>query len=176
MARLRPIEPRDADGMWEALTDPEGRRLIGARGTPDRAAVEERAATVADLPGRVDLAITAVDADEYLGEIALEDVDPEVGGATLRLIMRPGQRGRGFGSEVIPLILDLAFAPGPEGLGLHRVGLSVLEINPRARMLYEGLGFVEEGRLRDAHVEGDRRSDVVLMGILADDPRPGRPG
>jgi RimJ/RimL family protein N-acetyltransferase len=49
------------------------------------------------------------------------------------------------------------------------VALPVLSINPRAFALYESLGFVKEGRLRDAHVDGARYCDVILMAMLEDD-------
>jgi RimJ/RimL family protein N-acetyltransferase len=90
----------------------------------------------------------------------------------LRLALRPGQRGRGFGGEAIQLVLDHAFAdPGEGGLGLHRVSLDVLSINPRAYALYESLGFVVEGRLREAHLDGQHFCDVVVMAVLEDDWR-----
>ncbi len=174
MVALRPIESRDADAIWDLVQDAEGRRLTGTTATFTRGQIDDWAATVADRPGRVDLAITAVGSDEYLGEIVLNEIDDDARSANLRLTLRPGYRGRGYGGEAIPLVLDLAFAPAPEGLGLHRVGLDVLGINPRARMLYESLGFVEEGRLRQAHRDGDHWTDVILMGVLADDPRPRR--
>ena len=174
MVALRPVEARDADAIWDLVQDAEGRRLTGTTAAFTREEIDEWAATVADRPGRVDLAITAVGSDEYLGEIVLNEIDEAARSANLRLSLRPGYRGRGYGGEAIPLVLDLAFAPEPEGLGLHRVGLDVLGINPRARMLYESLGFVEEGRLRQAHRDGDHWTDVILMGVLADDPRPRR--
>lgn len=174
MVALRPVEARDAAAMWDMVEDAEGRRMTGTTATFTREQIDEWAATVADRPGRVDLAITAIGSDEFLGEIVLNEIDDAAGSANLRLSLRSGYRGRGYGGEAIPLVLDLAFAPEPEGLGLHRVGLDVLAINPRARMLYESLGFVEEGRLREAHRDGDHWTDVILMGVLADDVRPRR--
>src|SRR5665647_2243566 len=101
--------------------------------------------------------------DEYLGEIVLNEIDPHDSNANLRLALRPGQRGRGFGSEGIALVLAHAFGEAPDGLGLHRVSLDVLSINPRARMLYESLGFVVEGRLRESHRDGDFWCDAIVM-------------
>ena len=49
--------------------------------------------------------------------------------------------------------------------------LDVLTINPRALALYEGVGFVAEGRLREAYRDGDRWCDAVVMGILEDEFR-----
>lgn len=173
LVRLRPIGPQDADAMWHMVSDdPEGTRMTGTTQTFTREQVDAWAATVASREGRHDWAITHA-TDEYLGEIVLNDVDEHSRNANLRLALRPGQRGRGFGGEAISLVLAHAFAEPPSGLGLHRVSLDVLSINPRARMLYESLGFVEEGRLREAHRDGDYWCDAIVMGILEDDYRAG---
>jgi len=97
----------------------------------------------------------------------LTDIDEARGCADLRLWMRPGMRGRGYGDEAIGLVLGLAF----DGLGLHRIGLDVLAINPRARALYEGVGFTVEGRRRDAYRDGAGYCDAIMMGILEDEFR-----
>lgn len=169
LVRLRPIAPRDADGMWELVTDPESRRVTGTLETYTREQVDRWCADAHRAVGRVDLAITSGGSDEYLGEIVLSDIDEPNGSARLRLSMRPGSRGRGYGTEAIDLVLGLAF----DGYGLHRIGLEVLAINPRAQAIYEGVGFVVEGRLREAYRDGDRWSDAVVMGLLEDEFRAG---
>ena len=167
---LRPIRADDADAMWEMITDPEGSRLTGRNLESTREEIEAWCATAAGVAGRLDWAITHA-SDEYLGEIVLNRIDSHHGSANLRLALGPGQRGRGFGREAIALVLAHAFAEPPGGLGLHRVSLEVLSINPRARILYESLGFVEEGRLRESHRNGDFWCDAVVMGMLEDDYR-----
>lgn len=167
---LRPLRPEDADALWELVTDPEGRRLTGDRSEPDRAWVEARCS--GDVPDdSLAFAVCMRDADEMLGEVRLDDVDRVDAHATFRMSMRARYRGRGLGSEAIGLTLDHAFAPEPDGLGLHRVDLRVLGINQRARMLYESHGFVEEGRLREVHRDGDFWTDVLVMAVLEDDHR-----
>lgn len=170
MVVLRPIRATDAEAMWEMVADdPEGSRQTGTVQVFTREQVDQWAATVADRPGRADWAITH-ETDEYLGEIVLNEMDEHSKNANLRLALRPGQRGRGFGGEAIQLVLDHAFAdPADGGLGLHRVSLEVLSINPRAFALYESLGFVVEGRLREAHLDGEHWCDVVVMAVLEDD-------
>jgi len=167
LVRLRPIESRDADGMWELVTDPQSRRMTGTVATFTREGVARWCADAHRAEGRVDLAVTAGGSDEYLGEIVLSGIDEAHGSAELRLALRPGSRGRGYGTEAIGLVLGLAF----DGYGLHRVGLDVLAINPRAQALYEGVGFRVEGRLREAYRDGDRWCDAVVMGILEDEFR-----
>lgn len=167
---LRPVRAEDADPMWEMVTDPEGVRLTGTTADLTREEVAEWCATVGDKTDRLDWAITH-DTDEYLGEIVLNAIDRHSASANLRMALRPGQRGRGFGGDAIELVLAHAFAEAPEGLGLHRVSLDVLSINPRALMLYESVGFVTEGRLRESHRDGEFWCDAIVMGMLEDDYR-----
>ena len=180
MVRLRPIEARDASRMWESLQDAEGMRLTGTTATFTRPQVEDWTATIGDQPGRYDWAITpgAVRdgrqvSDELIGEIVLNEIDEHAGSANLRLQMLPDYRGRGYGREAIVEVLRFAFDgsatdPGPR---LHRVGLDVLSINPRARALYGSLGFREEGRLRDVYRDGEGWADAIVMSILEDEFR-----
>ena len=150
MIVLRPIRASDADGMWESVNDADGNRLTGTTQVFTRQEIDDWCATISSVDGRIDLAVTANASDEYLGEIVLNEIDEVVRSANLRLAMRPGYRGRGYGTEAIQLILGLAF----DGLALHRVELDVLSINARAKSLYENLGFRVEGRKRDAYRDG----------------------
>ncbi|GIJ00517.1 RimJ/RimL family protein N-acetyltransferase [Sediminihabitans luteus] len=180
MMRLRPMEARDADRLWESLQDPEGMWQTGTTRSFERSEIDAWAATVSDREGRYDWAITPGAlrdgeplSDELIGEIVLNEVDETLRSANLRLQLLPNYRGRGYGREAIHRVLGFAFAPAPDGLGLHRVELDVLSINPRARMLYESLGFREEGRRRDAYRDGDGFCDAVMMSILEDEFRAG---
>lgn len=76
--------------------------------------------------------------------------------------------GRGWGREATQLVLDHAF----DVVGLNRVDLRVLAFNERAIRSYERCGFVVEGRERQSCRLGDAWYDDLIMGILADDPRP----
>jgi RimJ/RimL family protein N-acetyltransferase len=75
--------------------------------------------------------------------------------------------GRGLGTETAELMLAHAF----DGLGLHRVGLSVFSFNPRAIRAYEKAGFRFEGRIRDAIRRDGRYWDEIQMGVLSDEWR-----
>ncbi|MBL0887650.1 GNAT family N-acetyltransferase [Myceligenerans indicum] len=178
LVRLRPIEPRDADRLWEGVQDPEGMRLTGTTATFTREQIDKWAATVSDRPGRFDWAIVPAAmrdgvpvSDELIGEIVLNGIDVDARSANLRLQMLPNYRGRGYGREAIEEVLRFAFVGGPEHPGphLHRVGLDVLSINPRAKALYESLGFREEGRLRDVYPDGQGWSDAYVMSVLEDE-------
>jgi RimJ/RimL family protein N-acetyltransferase len=180
MMRLRPIEARDSERLWEAVQDPEGTRLTGTTAVFTRDQIEEWASTVSDRPGRYDWAICPAAmregkpiSDEMIGEIVLNDLDEDVRSANLRLQLLPNYRGRGYGREAIVEVLRFAFdgVDGEPGPHLHRVSLDVLSINPRAQALYESLGFREEGRLRDIYRDGDAWADAIVMSILEDEYR-----
>ncbi len=53
--------------------------------------------------------------------------------------------GRGLMAEGLRLVLDVAFAPEPHGLGLHRVQAGVQPANVRSAGLLRAVGFVHEG-------------------------------
>jgi RimJ/RimL family protein N-acetyltransferase len=180
MTRLRPIEARDSERLWEAVQDPEGTRLTGTTAVFTRDQIDEWASTVSDRPGRYDWAICPAAmrdgkpvSDDMIGEIVLNDLDEAVGSANLRLQLLPNYRGRGYGREAIDEVLRFAFdgVESDAGPHLHRVSLDVLSINPRAEALYESLGFQQEGRLRDVYRDGDTWADAIVMSILEDEWR-----
>lgn len=51
-------------------------------------------------------------------------------------------------------------------MGLHRISLEVYAFNPRARHVYEKVGFVHEGTGRDALIFDGEWIDVHFMAIL----------
>ncbi len=68
----------------------------------------------------------------------------------------------GFGTETTRLMVKHGF----ETLNLNRIGLDVFETNPRAVHVYEKVGFVHEGRRRQAHYRDGQYWDVLQMSIL----------
>ena len=53
---------------------------------------------------------------------------------------------------------------------MHRIELCCSADNPRSSAVAERCGFSREGRLRDAHRQGDRWSDDLLYSRLSTDP------
>jgi RimJ/RimL family protein N-acetyltransferase len=101
--------------------------------------------------------------DEPIGVISLMNKSEANGSAELSVIVGPqDDRHRGYGSEAIECLLRYAF----EELGLNRIGLSVFDFNEQAISAYEKLGFVEEGRFRQAIMRESGFHDAILMSIL----------
>jgi RimJ/RimL family protein N-acetyltransferase len=75
----------------------------------------------------------------------------------------PTQRGKGFGTEAVSLLLDYAF----NELNLHRIQLTVFAYNQAAIHMYEKLGFTREGSYREFVERDGQRYDMLLYGMLA---------
>lgn len=101
--------------------------------------------------------------DDFLGVARLAPLDAKTRSAAYAIaIYNPTQLGSGLGTEVTRLVLAYAF----EGLGLHRVSLTVLADNTRAITCYERCGFTTEGRLRHTLWRDGQWSDDLIMAIL----------
>lgn len=168
---LRPFRPDDIDIYLALLQDPESRRLTGTQASFTREQIESWLQIIAEREGRVDLAIVPLGADELVGEVVLNQIDPDNRAANLRIGLRASATGQGYGSQAIRLMLAYAF----EQLSLHRVSLDVLSFNPRAIHVYEKLGFRREGLLRDALLLDGVFYDAILMSMLEHEYRAGRP-
>lgn len=81
---------------------------------------------------------------------------------------------QGFGTEGVNALLDIAFAPLPRGIGLHRVQANVIPTNLASIRLTEKTGFVREGMARRyLRIAGEWR-DHLMFAKLAEDHILGR--
>jgi RimJ/RimL family protein N-acetyltransferase len=76
--------------------------------------------------------------------------------------------GKGYGREAVQLLLDYAF----NLLNLNSVMLGIFSFNERAIRCFREAGFKEIGRRRQARIIGDKRYDLVLMDVLAEELGP----
>jgi RimJ/RimL family protein N-acetyltransferase len=74
-------------------------------------------------------------------------------------------QGKGYGSAAIEWAVDWAFRHG----NMHSVGLECFGWNVRAVSLYEKLGFVKEGVLRERLWFDGRWHDEILFGMIRGD-------
>jgi RimJ/RimL family protein N-acetyltransferase len=158
---LRPLDGRDVDEQLRAVQDPELRRLTGTHRTFARGDIEAWVATRAEAEGRYDWAVTETTGGRWLGDCALNEIDPDNGSAGYRIALdrRPGE---GLGTEATGLVLEFAFVE----LGLYRVELEVFDYNVLARRSYEKSGFAVEGVKRGGLLWDGERHDVICMAAL----------
>lgn len=107
--------------------------------------------TVTDLGGRI------------LGETGLLRMFPAWHQTDLTIILPdPEIRRRGYGTEAITLLLDLAFGE----YDMHRVSIGVVGQNAEALAFYRRIGFRQEGILEDGYFYNNEYSDFIMMRIL----------
>lgn len=149
---LRAPRPEDADDRLRAGSDPELVRLYGGHPASLRPLTAEDACRWYERTA----------ADPHAWAICVDG--RRIGTARLHSLMEAGRHaryavgifsrgywGRGHGTVTTRLVLRYAFGE----LGLHRVGLRVLEHNRRAIACYVKCGFVREGLEREsARVNG----------------------
>jgi RimJ/RimL family protein N-acetyltransferase len=172
-AVLRPfVMKTDAAALREMLQDPELLKLTGSIHGPGEVPDWDDAAeaqfwawysTRNDQADRLDLAVVDKSSAECVGEVVLNDWNAGNRSCSFRTGLGPRGRDRGLGTEATRMIVGYGF----EQLGLHRIELQVYAFNPRARHVYESIGFVAEGILRDAVRWDGEWIDSTVMSILA---------
>ncbi|MGH8876084.1 MAG: GNAT family N-acetyltransferase [Stackebrandtia sp.] len=148
--------------LMNAMDDSEVTRLTGSHASISPEAARQWAASRGDTDDRLDLAVIDRASGDCVGEVVLNQWDPDNRSCCFRTLLGGDGRGRGFGTEATRLIVGYGF----EKLGLHRVWLTVYAFNPRAQRVYEKVGFVREGVERDDLLWDGEWVDGVRMSIL----------
>jgi RimJ/RimL family protein N-acetyltransferase len=162
------LGPDFLDDTMAALADTDAMRLTGTRGEFTRELVLAHLSLLPGADDRADFAIVD-DGGRYLGEVVLNDLDDDNLAMNYRIALAGVEmRGQGYGTEAGRAVVDWGF----DAVGLHRISLDVYSFNPGAQRSYEKIGFQVEGRARHTLLWDGEWVDSVLMGMLADDPRP----
>jgi RimJ/RimL family protein N-acetyltransferase len=166
---LRPVTAADAAGLF--AMDDETARLTGSPRAGDDPGwtlenLQSWYASRAEQDDRIDLSVIERATGEWAGEVVLNELNVRNESCGFRIALQgPRFYGRGLGTEATRLVTDYAFGVA----GLHRIELQVYDFNPRARHVYEKIGFVPEGTLREALRWDGEWVDCHLMGMLASD-------
>lgn len=163
LVELRPVEEADAAGML--ATDPETFRLTGTHAYAQFTleSLKNWYATRAEHDDRLDLSIIERTSRKWAGEVVLNELDASNESCGFRIALQgPRFYGGGLGSEATRLVVDYAF----NVVGVHRIELEVYDFNPRARHVYEKVGFVHEGTKRDALRWDGEWIDCHCMALL----------
>lgn len=167
---LRLARPEDAESYYSqnfCPMDQEVIRLTGSKESYTREEVVGFFHQCIQAEDRYDFLLIAKDG-RIVGESVINEIDWEARSGNFRIVIfQPGVQGKGLGSWAVQVTRDFAF----EELQLHRLSLDVFSFNERARKAYLAAGFREEGRLRDAVLDGKEYADDILMAILEEEWR-----
>lgn len=172
LVQLRPVSRAEAPILHALMFDPEVSRLTGSVHSDGEASDEkwtlaqlekvyERWAAADD---RIVWVIVERETGLVVGETVLNDLDEGNRSCGFRIWIS-GASGRGLGSEATRLAVGHAF----DDQGLNRVELEVFDFNPRARHVYEKVGFQHEGTRRQALRYNNEWIDAHVMAMVASD-------
>lgn len=107
--------------------------------------------TITDISGRI------------IGETGLLRMWPEWHCTDLTIIIPdPADQGKGYGSETINLMFDLAF----QHYEMNRIAIGVVGLNKYALDFYRRVGFKQEGIQEQGYFYNGEYSDFIMMRIL----------
>jgi len=159
---LRQFQPDDLEPLLVIHSDPGAVRYVPYP-PRDRAAVttvleQKRTSTVLRQEGDlVELAVTLAEDGTLVGDVllALRSVEHET--LEVGYVFSPAHGGRGYATEAVQALLDLAFG----GLGARRVVARVDARNAPSRALLERLGVRREAHLvENQWFKGELTSEV----------------
>jgi RimJ/RimL family protein N-acetyltransferase len=163
---LRPPKAEDAAARFKLGNDPDIHHMFGADPATVPPITKAHASSWLHAQEVEPLAWVIDYRRRMIGALRLHTLNHHDRRASLAIgILNPKLLGKGIGTRAIHLIVSHAFGT----MALHRLTLRVIEYNARAIAAYEKVGFVTEGREREAARVGDAWFDDVTMGLLASD-------
>jgi RimJ/RimL family protein N-acetyltransferase len=104
--------------------------------------------------------------DRLIGGLGIHNLSLSCRSASVGLFIGDKKEwGKGYGSAALKLLIEYGF----DNLNLNRIWLRVHADNPRAKGIYERLGFKLEGCLRQDMFREGKYIDTLMMGILRDE-------
>ena len=165
---LREIERTDLPNINQWRNDPEVVDLLGANFMFIGAGIDERWFDnyLANRDKAVRLAIVEVGTDTHIGNVNLTGIHAINRSAEFSIFIgNKAYWSAGFG----PLAACKMLAHGFNDLNLHRIHLTLLLSNERAKRMYQRLGFRDEGCQRQAAFKSGSYHDVLSMALLKDE-------
>lgn len=136
---LRPFQDEDFPFIKECLLDPEVVKLTGSSSDIDWELTHQWYNTRNEQTDRLDLAIVDQSQGILVGEAVVNLFDEQNHSMNFRILIGPRGRNQGFGTDATRLIINYIF----KTTTLHELTLSVFDFNPRAKHVYEKVGFVQ---------------------------------
>lgn len=158
---LRTIEEEDYERLRHFVNHYDVRRFIGIREPMNMKQEEEYIENQLDKDSTIILGI-CVDG-ELVGDIALEEKEPQVG--EIGILVDPEHHGNGYGAEASELLIKHAF----NQLNYHKIMTRVVDTNEKSARVWEKLGFQEEGNLRKHNFLDGEFRDFKIYGLLREE-------
>lgn len=167
---LRHLTPADVPALFDLFSHPEVVRYWSSPALPDEAAARGLLNEIHDFARQGTLlqwGVARRDDDAVVGTCTLASVDPTHRRAELGFALSRPYWGHGYALEALTRLLDHAFG----ARHLNRLEADVDPRNTASLRTLTGLGFKQEGYLRERWRMHGEVQDSVLLGLLAGDWR-----
>jgi RimJ/RimL family protein N-acetyltransferase len=162
---LRRLAREDLSNTIEWINDEKIMVIMGVRGPRNQEIQEKWFDNLNQQKKNMVFAICLEDSNLHIGNVSLFDINFIDSNAGLTIFIGDEeQRGKGYGSESLELLLRYAF----DYLNLHKVHCKT-NSNNYAAELYKKLGFKQEGVLREQSYEFGEYVDKIRFGILSEE-------
>jgi RimJ/RimL family protein N-acetyltransferase len=161
--KLREVQPYDHEWLVDLHNDPQ---VLQNLTNPNAITLDQHMSwwnSVKDNPSQIRL-IFEVDGNKA-GFTKFYSIDNTNRNCVLGADLHVAYRGKGLAKHMWKLMIDFCYAD----LDLHRVSLTTAEYNAIAIRTYLGLGFKEEGRLKQSLYRNNKFWDQICMYKIKND-------
>ncbi|MFX1278220.1 MAG: GNAT family N-acetyltransferase [Promethearchaeota archaeon] len=166
---LGPIKREYIDSFLKWLNDPEIMHYISRYIPLTRMKEEDWIENLKNRDDTILFAISIFDEngkEKHIGNCGLHDIDWKNRSCEVGIMIGEKEyHGKGYGTEAMVQLVKYGF----EEVNLNRIYLRVFDFNERAINSYIKVGFIKEGRLRQAQFKNGKYHDIFLMSILYED-------
>ena len=167
--KFAPLERKHIDVFLKWFNDPEITQYLLMYKPITRDWEEEWFDALKHKEDMVHFSIYILDQEEpekIIGNCAIHNIDAKNRACSCGItIGEKDYQNKGYGSEAMEMLVEYGF----NTLNMNRIELSVWEYNTRAYKAYQKVGFVEEGRKRQARYQNGKYYDEIIMAILRED-------
>lgn len=163
--QLRALKREDTEHILRLEQDFES-RLMHTPGIPYpvmETDIEKFVDEIRSEKDRYTFGIELLEDGTFLGICTIFRVDLNHGNCWVSIMIGgPEQRGKGYGTEAMELLVDWIF----RYINVHKIKLGVFSFNQPAIRSYEKSGFVVEARMREELFREGKFHDIIYMGLL----------
>ncbi|MFX1316140.1 MAG: GNAT family N-acetyltransferase [Promethearchaeota archaeon] len=165
--KLAPHKREYIDKFLKWFNDPEITQYLTIYRPLTLEMEEEWFNTIKDRENNIYLSILLLEEnDKLIGNCGIHNIDCKNRCAFCGIAIGEKEyQNQGLGTETMKLLVEYGF----NTLNLNRLELSVKDNNIRAIKCYKKVGFIEEGRRREAMFINGRYYDAIIMSILREE-------
>ena len=156
---LKPLEREHIDLFLKWFNDPEIIQYLKMYKPMTRDMEEEWFNALIHKEDAVYFSVHIKDesnSDRIIGNCAIQNINSKNRSSSCGItIGEKDYQNRGYGTEIMELLVDYGF----NTLNLNRIELTVYDFNSRAFKTYQKVGFMEEGRKRQARYHNGKYLD-----------------